>query len=765
VTAADKGNSHRSRSATGHSPGATISHYRIIEKLGEGGMGVVYRAEDTRLKRPVAIKFLPSRVTTDTDARERFLREAQAAASVNHPNICTIHEVDEHDGMVFIVMECVEGEDLRARLRDGPLDPDAAIDIAIQVAEGLAEAHEHGIVHRDIKPGNVMLSPGGRVRIMDFGLARLAAGAELTRPGTTVGTAAYMSPEQIRGRDVDHRADIWSLGAVLYELLTGSKPFQADNEHAMLHAVLSEEPQRPRSLRSDLPQELEVVVLKMLAKDPARRYQTAHEALGALRDAAEPEPRTALRSSVTATPKPTIAVMPFADMSPSGDQQYFCDGVAEEIINVLTQVSGLRVIARTSAFAFRGGDRDIREIGSTLGATSLLEGSVRKAGSRVRITAQLIDVGDGCHVWSERYDRDLEDVFAVQDEIAAAIADRLRVELTPDEEKRLAASRSVDPRAHEAYLRARHYFYEHWHSVWRDREHSSTVIRLFEHAIEIEPGYALAHATLAMILSFLTRWSSAEEYGDRARAMAAKAISLDPLLAEAHTAMGTVLLNADGDWAGAKRDHQRAVELNPGSAEVHCSYGEHLAWEGWYDEAIEEISRAIELDPLDYTTKSSLAFAYHIARRYDDAVAALEEVRRLFPEDKSVDFEQAAERVYARADLPAAAEALEKFFANDLRLAVAYAWMGRREEALRILDWWKEQKVEDVPYRIARIHAALGEKDAALEWLERTFETKPLALLQINSDPELDYLRPDPRFRELMERAGIPMGQLERLSR
>jgi serine/threonine protein kinase/Tfp pilus assembly protein PilF len=742
--------------------GSTISHYRILEKLGEGGMGVVYRAEDMKLKRVVALKFLPQTLTADSQARERFMREAQAAAALNHPSICTIHEVDERDGHTFIVMECVEGEDLRARICTGPFEFGDILNIAIQVAEGLARAHELGIIHRDIKPANVMVTPDGRARVMDFGLARLSGCVELTRAGTTVGTVAYMSPEQVRGRDVDHRTDIWSLGAMLYEMVSGRRPFDGDQEHSVMFAVLNEEPPPLRKIRPETPVELERVIGKMLSKDPSARYQTAADALAALRSTGRPsETRTAAVQPVTTEPKPTVAVMPFADMSPSGDQQYFCDGVAEEIINVLTHVKGLRIIARTSAFAFRAEDRDVREIGSRLSASAILEGSVRKAGNRVRITAQLVNVSDGCHVWSERYDRELEDVFAVQDEIAAAIADRLRVELTPEEEERLATPRTVDPRAHDAYLRGRHYFSEHWHSIWRDSDYSAIAIAFFERAIEIEPAYVLAHAELATILSFLTRWSSAEEYGERARSAAGKALKLDPQLAEAHTAMGAVLLNADGDWAGAEREHRHAVELNPGSATVHSDYGAHLAWEGRYDEAIAEIERAIELDPLDYITNASLAFAYHIARRYDDAIAALENVRRLFPHDKHAEHEQAAERVYARDDLPAAAEVLERLFPNDIRLAIAYAWLGRRDDAVRILEWWKTQRVEDVPYRVARVHAALGDKSEAFAWLETTLETRPLALLQINSDPEFDYLRPDPRFKDLMKRAGIPSGQLE----
>jgi serine/threonine protein kinase/tetratricopeptide (TPR) repeat protein len=740
--------------------GRIISHYKILEKLGEGGMGVVYKAEDTKLGRPVALKFLPASLADDPQTRERFAREARAAAALNHPNICTIHEVDEQEGRAFIVMELVQGIDLRTKIRSGPLELGDALDIAVQIAEGVARAHEAAIVHRDIKPANVMVTPDGRVKIMDFGLARLGGCADLTTTGTTVGTAAYMSPEQVRGHDVDHRSDIWSLGAVLYEMLTGKKPFQGDHQQAVLYGVLNEEPAPVRSVRAEAPIELESIIGKMLTKDRSLRYQTTREALDALR-AIYDRSGTRTTGSIGEKPKPTIAVMPFVDMSPGKDQEFFCDGMAEEIINALTHVSGLRVIARTSAFAFRGQDRDIREIGSKLSAGTVLEGSVRKAGNRIRVTAQLISVSDGCHVWSERYDRELEDVFAVQDEIAAAIAEKLRVELTPEEGARLATPRSVDPRAHEALLRGRHYWSQHWQGMLLDPESPATAIGFFERAVEIDPTYALAHADLASLWSLLCRWSSPRDNCERARAAAKTALELDPLLAEAHSSMGAVLLNADGDWSGAKREHQRAIELNPGSAIAHLEYGTHLAWEGWYDEAIAEMRKAIELDPLDYMTNMSLAFTFHIARRYEDAQSSFARVLELFPGDRQAELERAASRVYSRTDLPGAAAALEKLNPNDIRLAVAYAWMERRDDALRVLDWWKAKDIEDVPYRIARIHAALGERDEAFTWLETTFETKPLALLQINSDPELDYLRPDPRFRDLVQRAGIPSGQLE----
>jgi serine/threonine protein kinase len=566
--------------------GKTISHYKILEKLGEGGMGVVYRARDTRLERDVALKFLSPHALGTEEDHARLLREARAAAALNHPSICTVHEIETAEGQTFIAMECVEGEDLRARLESGPLGVSGALRIAANIADGLSEAHAKSITHRDIKPANIVIAPTDRVKIMDFGLARLGGGAQLTKTGATLGTIAYMSPEQARGDPVDHRTDIWSLGVVLYEMLTGERPFRGDYDQAVIYSILNEEPEPLASIRSEVPAALDAILAVVLAKSPASRYQSAQELardLRACRDELE-SPRSA-SDTPRSRPRPSIAVMPFADMSPEKDQEYFCDGMSEEIINALTQVEGLRVIARTSAFAFKGKNEDIREIGRKLSVATLLEGSVRKAGERLRITAQLVAVGDGAHLWSERYDRQLDDVFAIQDEIAVAIAERLKIELTPQEKRRLTAPRQVAPDVYEAYLRASQYLCRFFPLILRDPKHQQKVIELFQRVVDCAPDYALAWAGLADAYSFICRWVSPDiswvsrdTSCPRARAAAVRALELDDNLAEAHTAMGRVYLSADFDWKSAKREHMRAVELNPGSAEAHCEFGMHLVW-------------------------------------------------------------------------------------------------------------------------------------------------------------------------------------------
>jgi serine/threonine protein kinase len=420
------------------SPGTVVSHYKIIEKIGAGGMGVVYKAEDTRLKRLVALKFLPADLTRDSGAKERFTREAQAASALDHNNICTIYEIDEtDDGQMFIAMACYEGETMREKIKRDHLRVEEALDMAIQVAQGLAKAHEKRITHRDIKPANIMVTGDGVVKIMDFGLAKLTGQSGLTRAGTTVGTVAYMSPEQLRGGEIDYKSDIWSLGVVLYEMLTGELPFRGEGDQATIYSILNKEPQPVASIRRDIPGELESVVSRALTKNPESRYENMRDFLVDLRKAREELEVDVSERLSESKAKPSIAVLPFIDMSPQKDQEYFCDGMAEELINTLANLEGLQVASRTSAFQFKDKGHDIREVGRRLKVQSVLEGSVRKAGDRLRITAQLVSVADGYHLWSEKYDREMEDIFAIQDEISLAIVDNLKLKLLRQEKARL----------------------------------------------------------------------------------------------------------------------------------------------------------------------------------------------------------------------------------------------------------------------------------------------------------------------------------------
>jgi serine/threonine protein kinase/Tfp pilus assembly protein PilF len=576
--------------------GQTISHYKISEKLGQGGMGVVYKAEDTKLKRTVALKFLPPDLTRDPEAKQRFIHEAQAASALEHNNICNIHEIDEtDDGQTFIVMACYEGEILKDKIQKGPLKVEQAIDITIQVAEGLKKAHKTGIVHRDIKPANIFIADDGIVKILDFGLAKLAGQVKLTKTGTTIGTVAYMAPEQARGEKIDQRTDIWSLGVVLYEMLSGQLPFKSEYVQALVYSILNEDPEPIKNLRPSVPMELERIIAKTLAKSSDERYQHINDVLVDLRKLKK-ELESIISEELPSKkkPRPSIAVLPFTNLSADKEQEFFCDGMAEEIINALTHVEGLRVVARTSAFVFKDKCEDIREIGKKLNVETLLEGSVRKAGNRLRISAQLINVADGYHLWSEKYDRDMEDIFAVQDEISLAIVAKLKVRLLGEERAAIMKRHTEDVEAHNFYLQGRYF----WNK--RTKGGLKKAIEYFKLAAEKDPDYALAYAGLADVYNVLPGYwiLSREEAYPKAKEAALRALELDDRLAEAHTSLADVKYNFENDLEGAEQEFKRAMALNPGYATAHHWYSIFLRHMDRFEEAVKEGKHALELDPL-----------------------------------------------------------------------------------------------------------------------------------------------------------------------
>jgi excisionase family DNA binding protein len=584
--------------------GTTILHYKILEKLGEGGMGIVYKAHDTKLEREVAIKFLPRQIATNAQERERFKIEAKAAAALNHPNIATIYAIEEADDDLFIVMEYIHGRELKEIVDTNPLSIENALNYSLQIVEGLQTAHEKGITHRDIKTANIMITSKGQVKIMDFGLAKVRGGAQVTKVGTTLGTAAYMSPEQARGEEADNRADIWSFGVVLYDMLTSQLPFGGDYEQAVIYAILNEEPQALSDLRHDVSETLQQLVDKTLTKDREMRYQNSSDLLSDLKAVCAGESRSRGPRSARIRFKPTptqlsivigtiavillvflatflfnnsesnsvaseksIAVLAFKDMSPAKDQEYFCDGMAEEIINALAQIPSLKVSARTSAFQFKERESDIQTIGKKLGVATVLKGNVRKSGNKLRVTAQLINVADGFYLWSQTYERKLADVFAIQDDLSRSIVQALQVKLSRDAKKLVNTRMPTNVDAYNLYLKGRYF----WNR--RTEQGLQKSVEFFQQAIDLEPTYALAYAGLADAYSILGSWQYLEpsDAFKKSRVAAHKALEIDETLAEAHAALGGTKFAYDWDWPGAEAEYKRAIELNPNYASVLSS--------------------------------------------------------------------------------------------------------------------------------------------------------------------------------------------------
>jgi len=749
------------------SKGTMVSHYRILEKLGGGGMGVVYKVEDTKLKRTVALKFLPPELTRDPEAKECFVHEAQAVGALDHPNICTIHEIDEtDDGQMYICMACYRGQTVGKKIEQGPLKLEDAVEIAMQVAQGLAKAHGQGIVHRDIKPANILITEDGQVKILDFGLAK-SAHALPEETGKAVGTLAYMSPEQVSDGETDHRTDIWSLGVVLYEMLTGQLPFKGKYNQAIVYSILNEEPKSVTGLRTGVPMELELTVNKALAKRSEDRYQSIADILFDLGKVRKELEFAASRELPYAKkPQPSIAVLPFTDLSPGKDQEYFCDGMAEEIINSLTHLEGLRVVARTSAFSFRGKEIDIREIGSKLNVETLLEGSVRKAGSRVRISAQLVNVADGYHIWSERYDRNIgelccpEDIFAIQDEISLAVVNNLKVKLLGKQMAKLVKRHTQDLDAYRLYLKARYFLNK------RTEESLRKAVQYFEQAIEKDPGYALAYAGLSDSHILLAEYSHLppKDAFPRAKAAVKKALEIDETLAEAHTSLAFIKTLSDWDWMGAEEEFKQAIESNPGYATAKQWYAEHLTMTGQYAEAIAELKQAQELDPLSLIIGVALAITLFCGTRQYDRV--IEECQKVLEMDPN--FGGALNvlgMVYReRAMYEKAIEAFRKARAFDegntwvtAELGHAYAASGKRSEAEKVLDELQQLSKRRYvpPDNIAMVYLGLGEKNLVFEYLEKAYEDRSVGLAWLKADPIFDSLRSDPRFTALLERIGL----------
>ncbi len=727
--------------------GKTILHYKIHEKLGEGGMGEVYLAEDTRLKRHVAIKWLPEQLSLNVEDRQRLHTEAQAAAALNHPNLATIFAIEEIEERPFIVMEYIEGEELSDHFEKGQLSSDAVIPIALQIAEGLQAAHQKGVVHRDIKSANIMINNAGQVKIMDFGLATFADQSGLKERGLISGTAAYMSPEQANGETVDHRSDIWSLGVVLFELLTGELPFQGDYAQALFYAILSEAPQKLDEMGVDAPEILQSVLDKALAKDREQRYQQLTELIADLKQVADWAPL------VEDTP-PSLAVLPFKNISAQKEQEYFCDGMTEELIDALSRVENWRVVSRTSVFALKEQLGDVREIGERLNVSHLIEGSVRQVGNRVRVSAQLINVADGFHLWSEKYDRELDDIFAIQDDIAQAIVEKLKMKLSSGESASLFKRYTDNKEAYQLYLKGR-YFLNRGTSV-----DSQKSIEYFEEALEKDINYTLAYSGLADAYILLGGTFSAplspQEAMPKAKAAAKKAMAIDDQLAEAHTSLAFVRFWYDWDWAGAEKEFLRAIELKPAYTRAYQWYAEYLSAMKQFDAAREMILKALDIDPLSVHITWHVGKIAFLAGRHDEAIEYC---------NKAVDMDPGflpahgiLRRVYEQ----------KRMFPETLKAA---GWLsGKKSESPAALEaayqqsgWegvWQSQlelfkKKNSPPLRYAELYALLNDKDQAFHWLEEAFQQRSSSLVYLNVYASFDNLRADARFDKLLRKIGL----------
>jgi len=786
------------------------SRYEIIEELGKGGMGKVYRVEDKKIKEEVALKLVKPEIASDKKTIERFSNELKMARKIAHRNVCKMYDLGEEKGTHFITMEYVPGEDLKSSIRRmGPLGAGKTVFIAKQVCDGLTEAHRMGVIHRDLKPQNIMIDKDGNARIMDFGIARSVKGKGITGAGVMVGTPEYMSPEQAEVKEADERSDIYSLGVILYEMVTGRVPFEGETPLSIVMKHKSETPTDPRKINAQIPEDLSSVILKCLEKNKENRYQTTGEVHSELTrieegipttERVEPKRKPITSKEITVTfglkklfipalviiaviavaiiiwqllpqkeavptepSKASIAVLPFEDLSPEKNQEYFCDSMANSIINALSSIEDLSVRARGSSFLFKGKERDLQEIAMKLNVESVLEGSVQKMGSRFRITAQLINIADESVLWSDQYSREQGDVFAIQDEITLAIVDNLRIELLGEEKTKLVKRYTDNIEAFNLYSKG--VFSLNIRTV-RDLKRA---IQYFEQAIEQDPGYALAYTGLAyshITLPTYADLSPSEFYQEefKAKEAALKALEIDSNLAEAHASLGMIKWLFDWDWDSAEREFLRAIELNPGYANAHYNYGYMLMYMARFEDAIREMKLALELDPLSLIINRNLGQLFYRARQYDQAIETLYKTLEMDPNFTFT--HQYLGRTYLQKSMYK--EALAEFkkekeikkgveLRADALIIVTNALMGKKDEALQMLDDFREQSkhVYIPPYFFALVYVALGEDDLCFEWLEKAYEEHDASLHRLNVDALFDSIRSDSRFKALLKKMNL----------